>query len=78
MTVYQDNTSTMALIKRGRSAAERTRHIHIRNFLMKERVDNGEEIIRHLGGKDMCANLPTKPLQGSQLITERDALTGWI
>jgi hypothetical protein len=45
---------------------------------MKERVDNGEEIIRHLGAKDMYANLPTKPLQGSQLITERDALTGWI
>jgi hypothetical protein len=78
MTVYQDNMSTMALIERGRSAAEHTRHIDIRYFWVKERVDKGEAIIKHLGTKDMYANVLTKPLQGSQFTTERDALTGWI
>ena len=78
VTLYQDNMSTMALIERGRSAGERTRHIDIRYFWVKERVDSGEAIVRHLGTKDMCANLLTKPLQGAQFVSERDALTGWI
>jgi hypothetical protein len=64
MTAYQDNMSTMALIERGRSVAKRTRHIDIRYFWVKERVDNGEAIVRHMGTKDMYANLLTKPLQG--------------
>jgi hypothetical protein len=42
MTVYEDNLSTMELTERGRSAAERTRHIDIRYFWLKERVDMGE------------------------------------
>jgi hypothetical protein len=78
VTVYQDNMSCMALIERGRSAAERTRHIDIRHFWMKERVDMGEAIIKHLGTKEMYANLLTKPLQGAQFGAEREALTRWI
>jgi hypothetical protein len=38
----------------------------------------GEAIIKHMGTKEMYVNVLTKPLQGSQFITERDALTGWI
>jgi hypothetical protein len=44
---------TMALIERGRSAAERTRHIDIRYLWVKEREGMGEAIIKHLGTKDM-------------------------
>lgn len=44
---------------------------------MKERVDFGEAVIRHLGTKEMFANLLTKPLQGGQFVYERKALTGW-
>jgi hypothetical protein len=75
--IYQDNMSYMALIERGRSAAERMRHIDIRYFWMKERVDQGEPIIKHLETKDIYANLPTKPLQGAQFVAEREAVTGW-
>jgi hypothetical protein len=78
VTLYQDNMSTMALVERGRSAGERTRHIDIRYFWVKERVDSGEAIVRHLGTKDMYANLLTKPLQGAQFVSERDAMSGWI
>ena len=63
INIYQDNMSCMALIGRGRSAAERTRHINIRYFWVKERVDTGEAIIKHMGTKDMYANLLTEPLQ---------------
>ena len=77
VTIYQDNMSCMALVERGRSAAERTRHINIRYFWVKERVDTGEAIIKHMGTKDMYANLLTKPLQGGQFVEERLGLTGW-
>ena len=77
VTVYQDNMSCMAIIARGRSGAERTRHIAIRYFWAKERVDNGEMKIEHKGTKEMYANVLTKPLQGSQFVYERTCLTGW-
>ena len=74
---YQDNMSCMSLIERGRLAAERTRHIAIRYFWLKERVDQGEARVRHLGTKEMYANLLTKPLQGAQFKCERQGLMGW-
>ena len=77
VTVYQDNMSCMSHIERGRSAAERTRHITIKHFWLKERVDQGEARVRHLGTKEMYANLLTKPLQGAQFKCERQGLTGW-
>jgi hypothetical protein len=67
----------MALIERGRSAAERTRHISIKYFWLKERVDMGEAKVKHLGTKGMYANMLTKPLQGAQFKTERRGVTGW-
>ena len=78
MTVYQDNTSCMALVERGRSGAERTRHISIRYFWLRERVDNKEATVVHKGTAEMYANLLTKPLQGAQFVYERGCLTGWI
>ena len=77
VTVYQDNMSCMSLIERGRSAAERTRHIAIKYFWLKERVDMGEAVVKHLGTKQMYANILTKPLQGAQFKSERHGLTGW-
>ena len=38
LRVFQDNMSCMALVRRGRSAAEKTRHTDIRYFWVKERV----------------------------------------
>ena len=75
--IYQDNLSCMALIARGRSGAERTRHVAIRYFWTKERVDSGELKMVQKGTKDMYANVLTKPLQGSQFVYERRCLTGW-
>jgi hypothetical protein len=65
LLVYQDNLSCMALVKRGRSAAEKTRHINIRYFWVKERVTAGEATIEHLPTELMYANVLTKPLQGA-------------
>ena len=77
LTILQDNQSCMALIARGRSGAERTRHIQIRYFWVKERVDKGEVKIEYMRSEDMYANVLTKPLQGGQFVRERGCLTGW-
>lgn len=50
--VYQDNLSTIALIEKGRLTSERSR--------LKERVDTGEAVIRHLGTERMFATILTK------------------
>jgi len=67
----------MALMKRGGPASARSRHIGIRYFWVKERVDGGEAIVRHLGTEKMFVNVMTKPTQGQQFAQERDMLTGW-
>ena len=62
--IYQDNLSCMALMKRGGPTSERSRHIEIRHFWLKEKVDGKEVTIEHLGTEKMFANVLTKPVQG--------------
>jgi hypothetical protein len=71
--LYQDNLSSMALLARGRSGGERTRHIDRRYFWMKDRVDRGEAEIVHKGTVELYANVLTKPLQGASLSTSAGA-----
>jgi hypothetical protein len=77
IVLYQDNQSCMALIKRGKSNSERTRHMNIRQFWITERVNNGEVIVEYLPTEKMYANLLTKPLQGAQFMNEMKMLTNW-
>jgi hypothetical protein len=37
-TVYEDNKSTIALIQKGKSTSNRTRHINVRYYFVKDRV----------------------------------------
>ena len=41
-TIYHDNMSTIALVKKGQSTSERSWHINIRYFFVKDRVDLGD------------------------------------
>jgi hypothetical protein len=77
LVIYQDNMSCMALLAAGRSLSERTRHISIRYFWLKERVDNGESVVEHKDSAELFANALTKPLQGPQFVTEVKGLTNW-
>ena len=56
--------STMALINRGESNSERTRHIDIRHFWVKDQIDSGEFKVEYCPTKSMLADINTKPLQG--------------
>ena len=76
-TVYQDNMSTIAMVKKGRSTSERTRHINIRFFFIKDKIDNGELVIEHMPTEDMIADILTKPLQGELFRQLRSKLLNW-
>jgi hypothetical protein len=76
-TVFQDNQSTMALAERGRSNSDRTRHIHIRYFFVKDRMKSGEISIEHMPTEDMIADFLTKPLTGEAFVRMRDKLLNW-
>ena len=75
--IHQDNMSCMALMKKGGPCSERSRHIAIRRFWLKERSDLGEVKLEHLGTAEMYANVLTKPVVGEQFLTERQGLTNW-
>lgn len=76
--ILQDNLSCMALIRKGKSTAMRTRHIKIRYFWVTDRLKQGEGVMMHVSTEDMGpANILTKPLQGGQFLKERQALTNW-
>ena len=72
--VFQDNKSTMALIAKGRSTSSRTKHIHIRYFFVKDRVEAGEVVIRYAPTEEMLADILTKPLQGELFRKLRNSL----
>ena len=76
LLVYQDNQAAMALAQKGKSTSSRTKHIAIRYFWIKERVDSGEVSIEYLPTKQMLADLLTKPLQGELFIKLRDQILG--
>ena len=74
--LFQDNLSTMALANNGRSTSDRTRHINIRYFFIKQYLDNGIMTLQHCPATDMIADILTKPLQGNEFERLRDLLLG--
>ena len=76
-TIYQDNKSCMALMKRGGPGSVRSRHIDIKFFWLAERVKNGEVVIEHLGTEKLFATILTKPVHGAQFEEERKGLMNW-
>ena len=74
--LHQDNLSTIKLAETGKSTSEKTRHVKVRYFFMKEKIDTGELKVCHTGTKDMIADILTKPLQGELFQRLRSALLG--
>jgi hypothetical protein len=75
--IYQDNMSTIAMIKNGQSKSDRTRHMNVRYFWTKERMEQGDINIVYLPTDDMIADILTKPLQGDKFIALRQLLLNW-
>ena len=75
--VYQDNMSTISLVKNGKSNSYKTRHIAIRFFFVSDRVASKEIKIEYMPTGEMLADILTKPLQGAIFIKLRDRLLNW-
>jgi hypothetical protein len=74
---YQDNMSAMAMEKNGRaSAGQKSRHIDIRYFFIKDRIASGEINLLHCPTGIMIADFFTKPLQGVLFEKFRDIIMG--
>ena len=73
----QDNESAMRLEKKGRmSAGQKSRHINIRYFWIKDRTESNNVEIRHCPTLETLADFFTKPLQGHLFRRFRDVVLG--
>mmetsp|Transcript_26617 Transcript_26617/g.41320 ORF Transcript_26617/g.41320 Transcript_26617/m.41320 type:complete len:590 (+) Transcript_26617:1688-3457(+) len=76
---YQDNQSAMRLERNGRqSCGQKSRHIDIRYFFIKDRIKSGNIDLQYFPTEVMLADFFTKPLQGKQFKLLRSAVMGWI
>ncbi|KAI2493969.1 Reverse transcriptase (RNA-dependent DNA polymerase) [Fragilaria crotonensis] len=77
-TLQQDNESAIKLEKNGRmSAGQKSRHIDIRYFWIKDRVQASGVAIQHCPTLEMLADFFTKPLQGNLFRRFRDVILGY-
>jgi hypothetical protein len=73
----QDNISTKRLITNGiRSTGPGSRHIDIRYFWMKNRLDTHNIDVEYCPTEEMLADFYTKPLQGALFKKFRDVIMG--
>ena len=76
---YQDNQSAILLEKNGRSSCgEKSRHINIRYFFIKDVLQREKITVAHCPTERMIADYFTKPLQGNLFTTMRDVIMGII
>jgi len=74
---YQDNESAIRIEKNGRqSCGEKSRHIGIRYFFIKDITKRENISIEHCRTDIMLADYFTKPLQGKLFRKMRDAIMG--
>ena len=73
----EDNQSTIMSVMKGRGSSERTRHIKVHRFWMKDNIDRGEMVLVHTPTKNMIADILTKPLQWDLFSRLRRALLNW-
>ena len=72
--LYQDNQSTISLISSQEAVGQRSRHINLRYFSIREYVENDVVIVQYLPTSLMKADILTKPLSGALFTIMRD----WI
>ena len=64
--VYQDNQSTLSLMKTGKKPNQKTKHLEIRYFFAKSRVENGDILLVYKPTEDMLADIMTRPVCDKQ------------
>ena len=76
--LQQDNISAQRLEINGTaSSGKRTKHIRVRYFFIRDRIQNGDLSIDHCGTDEMWADYFTKPLQGRKFEYFRALIMGF-
>ena len=74
--IYQDNKSTIQLLKNKRSSSQRTAHINTKYFFLREKYENKEIDIVHMPTDLMTADILTKALQGRVFHNQSRSILG--
>ena len=72
--IHQYNKSTTILAEKGKSTTNRTRHINIRYFFIKDRIESGDVKVIYTQTEKMVADFFSKPLQGKLFEEFRDII----
>ena len=75
VTVFEDNMATIALCSKG-SPSHRTKHVKIRNFFIKEKIDEKTIVLEYCPTESQLGDVLTKPLQGEIFKKFRALLCG--
>jgi hypothetical protein len=75
MTIYQDNQGAIALEKNP-VGHRRMKHIDIRYYFVRERVEDGQITFKYVPTNDMAADSLTKPVPGPTMNRHLSILFG--
>ena len=76
--LFQDNQSTILMLKNGRnSCTGNSRHVNIRYFFVKDRIDKKEVRVEYCPTEIMLADFFTKALQGRLFLLFRSVIMGY-
>jgi len=67
VVMYEDNQSTIAMVKNGNCTAERTRHINVKYFWLHEKIKAGEIVLRYVASENNVADYFTKSITDATL-----------
>jgi hypothetical protein len=70
----QDNRSTMTLMKKGKSSSAKMRHVDIRYYFIKDRIDKGEVTLAETSTDDIVGDFLSKAVQGESFKKKRAIL----
>ena len=74
--VYQDNQSTIQLMNSGPASNSKSKHVRIRTFWLRERIQEGDFVAVYKPTEEMIADGLTKPLQGASFDKFADLILG--
>jgi hypothetical protein len=74
--IYEDNEGVLKIMKSGRSPKHRTRHLNIRHFFARDRVQTGDIELVYKPTGEMIADIMTKPVPGRLFNRLGSELTG--
>ncbi len=74
--VFQDNQSTIALVRKKYPFSSRTKHLDIRYFFVRDKEQSKCISLCYCPTESMISDLLTKPLGGNQFDLLNDAIHG--